>query len=99
MHSHKEGRPRLVAGDARHLTNETPCIYGPSRPRVNCRTSALRGFPFVGLALFALTAGAVLYLVANVVEVRVGWHSVAMLELAGWLLTLVAAADCSRSSR
>ena len=44
--------------------------------------------PNLGTTRFSIRR-TVLYLVANVVEVRVGWHSVAMLELAGWLATLV----------
>ena len=99
MHSHKEGRPRLVAGDARHLTNETPCINGSTRPNVKTDGRVFHRARLAGILLFCLTAGAALYLAVHVAAAFWGWQGGAMFALAGWLLTLVAAAGCSRSSR
>jgi hypothetical protein len=62
---------------------------GASRAKVNYRSVTKRHFPIVGVSLFALCAGAALYLVAHVVASLWGWQDATMFVLSGWLLTLV----------
>jgi uncharacterized PurR-regulated membrane protein YhhQ (DUF165 family) len=102
LHSPKRRRAPWEGTPADSAFASTTHSIGNSSPLVNHYTpryATPRHSSLGAVATFGLVIGGVLYFVAHVLAANFGWRTAAMVLLAGWLVTIVAAALASSGGR